>query len=112
VAELDVAAWRSVQLLVDKGPRTHVLRLFLEPDNLSDVGKALKESTDGVGGPRVDLLNSRNSYVVGSRHRRTVTFGLVTNLARCEHESGYGGIVIIEVANDRLERSLDKFVEW
>ena len=88
-----------------KWPGAHVLGLLLEPDNLSDVGETVEEASNGLSGPRVNLFNTHNRYVIGRSNRCLVSLCLMADLASGKNYSSYGSVVTSEVADNRLERS-------
>ena len=79
-----------MQLTMHEWPSSHVFGFLLEPHNFSGVREALEERCKGLFGPRVNLLDPSNRYVVAGGKRCSVHFGFVANFPGGEYEPGYG----------------------
>jgi hypothetical protein len=61
IDQTDTLRQRLLKPMPNRAPRPHVLRLFLNPDNLGEVRVLLKKFGIGRHGERIQLLESSNS---------------------------------------------------
>ena len=102
-----------VETSLDEVPGTHVLRFFLEPDEVAGLGIATKRNLECVGRPRVELLDADDrdrgifAAVAGSDH-------VVADLAGRQHDLGdVGGpqVVDVGIVEQFLERAAGQLAD-
>src|ERR1019366_6223416 len=64
VTDLHVAQM-TMQFMMDEGPRSHVLGLFLQPDQFGHVLVAREYARQHFVRPRVNLFNANDGYLTG-----------------------------------------------
>ena len=95
-----------MHLQVNEGPRTHVLRLLLQPDDLSHVRIRLEDLIDLQRRPRVELFDANDRHVGRPRLASRRAMASWATLPDAMHHAGDETRILDPVVQHGLERTV------